>query len=221
MSKIIPFPAKREGSNWFEVKNATDESADIYMYDFIGDPWIGTDAGTVVKQLQSLKTKRINLHINSPGGLVFDGIAIYNALKAHPSEVITYIDGLAASIASVIALAGKRVVIAENAMMMIHNPAVMVYGESKALRKEADVLDQIKETIITTYASKTGASRDEIAKQMDAETWFTAAEAIAAKLADETADGMKAAASFDLSLYGYAKAPAANTSAHLPETSSL
>lgn len=228
MAKVIKFPQAREGAKWFEVKNATEESADIYLYDYIGDPWIGSDAATIVKQLNALKTKRINLHLNSPGGSVFDGVAIYNALKAHPAEVTSYIDGLAASIASIIALAGKRVVIAENAMMMIHDPSALVFGDAKTLRKEADVLDQIKETLITTYVTRTGKSREDVAQLMADETWFTADEAISAKLADEKTAGMKAVASFDLSAFGYAKAPAVSNagadtqpiSGTQPETSS-
>jgi len=208
MSKPIPFPKGREGSKWFEIKNATEESADVYIYDVVGDPWVGLDSATVVKQLNELKTKKISLRINSPGGLVFDGMAIYNAIARHPAEVTTYIDGLAASIASVIALAGKRVVIAENAMMMIHEPWSYAVGNSAQLRKEADVLDQIRETIINVYETRTGENRDVIAKLMADETWFTAKEAVAAKLADEVTTGMKAAACFDLSVFGYTKAPA-------------
>jgi len=203
----VQFPKRADGAKWFDIKNATEESADVFIYDVVGDSWIGTDAGTFVKQLNALKTKRINLRINSPGGSVFDGMAIYNALARHSAEVTSYIDGLAASIASVIALAGKKVVIAENAMMMIHNPWSYAAGNSEELRKVADVLDQIKETIINTYATRTGLKRDEIAKMMDDETWFTAEEAIAKKLADESTTGVRAAAQFDLSIFGYAKAP--------------
>lgn len=219
MSKIIPFPQHREGSKWFDIKNATDESADVYIYDVVGDSWIGTDAGSFVKQLNALSSKKINLRINSPGGSVFDGMAIYNALARHPAEVTTYIDGIAASIASVIALAGKKIVIAENAMMMIHDPSAFAMGRAEELRKTADVLDQIKETIINTYATRTGMEREKIAQMMADETWFTAEEAIAHKLADESAAGVKAAASFDLSAFGYSKAPAASNAA--PDTDNI
>lgn len=219
MSKIIKFPQPRDGAKCLEIRNATEESADVYLYDYIGDPWIRSDAASVVKDLQALKAKKINLRINSPGGSVFDGIAIYNALARHPAEVTTYIDGLAASIASVIALAGKRVLIAENAMMMIHDPSAVVVGDSAEMRKTADVLDQIKETLITTYATRTGKSREEIAALMSSETWFTASEAVAAKLADESIAGVKAAASFDLSAFGYAKAPEALAKPAQPSSS--
>lgn len=209
MSTTIPFPkTSASGAKWFEIKNANEQSADIFIYDVVGDPWVGMDAATVVKQISALTSKKINLRINSPGGSVFDGMAIYNALARHSAEVTTYIDGIAASIASVIALAGKRVLIAENAMMMIHDPSAMAFGRAEDLRKTADVLDQVKETIINTYATRTGKGRDEIAKMMTDETWFTASEAVAANFADQSIEGVKAAASFDLKAFGYAKAPA-------------
>lgn len=217
MSNVIKFPRPRDGAKWFEVKNATDESADVYLYDVIGDPWIGTDAMAVVKQLNDLKAKKINLRINSPGGYVSDGMAIYNAIARHPAEVTTYIDGLAASIASVIALAGKRVLIAENALMMIHNPWSLAIGDAKEFRKQADILDQFKETIVNVYETRTGMSRADIAKAMDDETWYTAKEAVGAKLADESVEGVKAAACFDLNAFGYQRAPAIKTEPEKPE----
>jgi len=226
MSNVIKFPKARDGAKWFDIKNATDESADVYIYDVVGDPWVGLDAMTVVKQLNDLKSKKINLRINSPGGYVSDGMAIYNAIARHPAEVTTYIDGLAASIASVIALAGKRIVIAENALMMIHNPWSLAIGDASEFRKQADILDQFKETIINVYETRTGEKREIIAKLMDDETWFTADDAVAAKLADEKSSAMKAAACFDLKSFGYSKAPqdiapAPETiSANKPETSS-
>jgi ATP-dependent Clp endopeptidase proteolytic subunit ClpP len=208
MSKIIPFPKKRDGAKWFDIKNATADSADIYLYDEIGGYFSGTDAASVIEQIRNLNVKTLNVRINSPGGSVFDGMAIYNALARHSAEVITHIDGIAASIASVIALAGKRVLIAENAMMMIHDPSALVWGDAAELRKQADVLDQIKETIITTYVTRTGLPRDDVAEMMSEETWFTADEAVEKKFADESVSGVKAAACFDLTHFGYAKADA-------------
>jgi ATP-dependent Clp protease protease subunit len=218
-SKLVPFQ-RAAGSQWFAIKNATEESADIYLYDFIGDSWVGTDASAVVAQLNALKTKKINLRINSPGGYVFEGFAIYNALVRHTAEVTTYVDGLAASIASVIALAGKKVVIAENAMMMIHDPWVMVAGDSAELRKQADILDQMKESIINTYVTRTGLDRMKIAQMMSDETWFTAQQAIDQKFADEIAVGMKAAAFFDLEQFGYVRAPASVPATHNDQAAS-
>lgn len=207
MSTILQFPKPRDGAKWFEIKNETEQSADVYIYDVIGDPWVGLDSATVVKQLAGIKSAKINLRINSPGGMVFDGMAIYNALARHSAEVTTYIDGIAASIASVVALAGKRVLIAENAMMMIHNPWAVAMGDASELRKQADVLDQVKETIINTYSTRTGKSREAIGSLMSAETWYTAGDAVANKFADESVAGVKAAACFDLKAFGYVKAP--------------
>lgn len=218
--KIIKFPKPQaEASKWFDIKNATEETADVFIYDYIGDPWMGTDASSVVRQLQAITAKKINLRINSPGGSVFDGIAIYNAIARHSAEVTTHIDGIAASIASVIALAGKRVLIAENAMMMIHDPSALAMGRAEDLRKTADVLDQIKETIINTYVTRTGQTREKVAQMMTDETWFTASEAIDNKFADESVAGVKAAACFDLQSYGYAKAPALEAPANSSQPS--
>lgn len=221
--KVVPFPGARANANWFEIRNATEESADIFIYDVIGDGGFfggGVSARDVVEQLKNLKTRKINLRVNSPGGSVFDGMAIYNALVQHPADVTTHIDGLAASIASVIALAGKTVRIAENAMMMIHDPLAFVFGDAAELRKQADVLEQIKGSILNTYVTRTGGDREALAKLMSDETWFNADEAIAQKFADEKVTGIKAAASFDLSVFGYAKAPAPKPAAPATTSSS-
>lgn len=192
MSKAPNFP--KASGPWFAVKNAKEDSADIYFYDVIGDSWLGSDAATVVKEIAGMKQKKLNVHINSPGGSVFDGIAIYNALLNHPAEVTVYVDGLAASIASIIALAGKKVIMADNAMFMIHQPWTWAAGNAVEMRKQADVLDQIAETLITTYAARTGKEREEIRDAMEAETWFTAAEAKAWGLATEVVSALPLAA---------------------------
>lgn len=192
MSKTQSFP--KASGPWFAVKNAKEDSADLYFYDVIGDSWVGSDAATVVKEIAAMKQKKLNVHINSPGGSVFDGAAIYNALVNHPAEVTVYVDGLAASIASIIALAGKKVVMAENAMFMIHNPWTWLSGDAKELRRQADILDQVGETLITTYASRTGKDRETIRAAMDAETWFSAKEAKEWGLATEVVEALPLAA---------------------------
>jgi ClpP class serine protease len=125
------------------------------------------------------------LHINSPGGLVFDGITIHNLLKQHPANVTTYIDGLAASIASVIALSGDRVVMAENALFMIHKASGMVFGNSDDMRDFAEKLDKVNGSIATTYMTKTGKDENEINEMMKAETWLTAKDALEYGFIDE------------------------------------
>lgn len=207
--KIIQFPRAQK---WLDVRNVSDDSADLYLYDVIGDSWIQTDSASVVREIVAIKSAKINVHINSPGGSVFDGVAIYNALRNHSAEVTTHVDGLAASIASIIALAGDNIVIAENAMMMIHNPWSYAAGESKDFRKMADALDQIREALITTYTSKTGKSREVVGAAMDAETWFTASEARDYGLVDSVVGGQRIAAQVSPEIaeaFGFSKAPTA------------
>jgi ATP-dependent Clp endopeptidase proteolytic subunit ClpP len=204
----LQFPKAK--TEWFKIQNATADVAEVFIYDVVGDSWEGNDSATVVKAINAITAKKISLRINSPGGSVFDGVAIYNALARHSAEVTTYVDGLAASIASIIALAGKKIVMAENAMLMIHNPSTMAWGESSDLRKTADVLDQVKETLVNTYATRTGKARDVIAAAMDDETWFTAKEAQAWGLADDIQIGVKAVACASpdtLSFLGAKKTP--------------
>lgn len=220
MKNTSAFP-KAKGP-WFAVKNATEDSADLFFYDVIGDSWIGSDAASVVKEINSLKAKKLNVRINSPGGSVFDGIAIYNALSRHPAEVTTYIDGVAASIASVIALAGKKVIMADNAMFMIHNPWTFAMGDSGELRKQADVLDQVGETLITTYASRTDKDREVIRKAMDEETWFTADEAMAWGLATDKTAALPLAACINAEVadaLNFCRTPSALLAAQQPEPS--
>jgi len=180
-------------SEWFAFRNATSESVDLYIYDVIGEDWYGegVTAKKLISQLAAAKGKKVNVRLNSPGGSVFDGVAIYNALVRHDGGVETFIDGLAASIASVIALAGSKVTIAENAMVMIHNPWTFAYGEASELRKVADTLDQVRETLLNTYETRTKKERKELGETMDAETWFTAQEAKAFGLVDEVVVGAK------------------------------
>ena len=172
---------------WFQIKAAdSGDHADILIYSEIGESfWTETvDAKSFVTDLQELDVATIAVRINSPGGSVFDGVAIYNALKRHPAAVTTHVDGVAASIASIVALAGDRVVMAKNATMMIHNPWSMAMGDAAELRKTADLLDKLRGTLLSTYADKSGQPDDVIAEAMDAETWYDADEAVAFGLAD-------------------------------------
>lgn len=176
---------------WYEIKAKADAS-EIWLYDEIG-LW-GIGAKEFIAELNAIKSPTIDMHINSPGGEVFDGAAIYNAIKRHPAEVTTYIDGIAASIASVIALAGNKVIMAENAIYMMHNPSGIVVGTSEDMRKTADILDKIRETMIGAYVGKSGKSESEVKAWLDSETWMNAEEAKAAGFADEIGDEMDMAA---------------------------
>lgn len=172
---------------WYSIINKSDK-AEIWIYEEIGENfWTddGISAKNFQKELSDIKASQIDLHINSPGGLVFDGIAIYNLLKQHPANITTYIDGLAASIASVVALAGNKVIMAENGLFMIHKAIGGVFGNSDDMRDYADKLDKVNGSISTTYISKTKKEESEINDLMAAETWMSAKEALEAGFIDE------------------------------------
>lgn len=161
--------------------------------------WDDTDTSAsqfrdLLKQVGDVKT--INLHINSPGGDVFEGVAIYNMLKQSKADIHVYIDGLAASIASVIAMAGDTITMPENSMLMIHNPWTIAQGNAKELRKIADDMDKMGESIKTSYLSKSNdkLDADTLTKLMDEETWLTAKESAEYGLADEVLEPVKMAA---------------------------
>jgi len=194
--------------NWYSIKAQAEgdgDSADVYIFDYIGG-WDIT-ARSFIEELKALHVGQINLHINSPGGYVFDGIAIQNSLKHHPANVTVFVDGLAASIASIIALAGDDIRIADNAYVMIHNPASIVWGEAKDMLKEAEVLSKIADGLAGDYSRQMGISLEEARALMDEETWYLGQEAVEAGFADSTFEGARAAASFDLNRIA-AKAPA-------------
>lgn len=184
---------------WYRME-AKNDVADVFIYDEIG--WFGVSAQEFVKDLNALNVKTVRLHLNTPGGSVFDGVAIYNALKQHAAKVETYIEGLAASSGSIVALAGDTVYMAENAFYMIHEPYVLAIGDSNELRKTADVLDKIRDTMVTTYIKASGSDEEQIKQWIADETWFTAEEAKAAGFVDEITEEVEAAAGYDLSVYG-------------------
>lgn len=178
----------------------------IYLYDEIGP--LGIQADGFARELDRIKTPTLNLRINSPGGNVFEGMAIFSALSRYPGRVVSHIDGLAASIASVVALAGSEVRIAEGAFFMIHDPFAGAVGSARSLRETADVLDKIAATIAKLYTTRTGWSRERALDLMAAETWFTAEEAVAAGLADHTASPAGVSARYNLSAFQHAPAAA-------------
>ena len=179
---------------WYTIQAKTADTAEISIYDEIGG-W-GISAQQFAKDFKALgnNLKQINLHIHSPGGDVFDGIAIYNLLKNHPANVTVYIDGLAASMASVIAMAGNEVIMPENAMM-IHKPWGIQGGDAEDMRKYADLLDKVENTLIPAYANKTGKSPEELAEMLSAETWLNGKECVEQGFADKLAEPLVAMAS--------------------------
>jgi ATP-dependent Clp protease protease subunit len=174
------------------------KSVEISIYESIGQNWWG-DGLTAKRFERDLKSfgevANITLRINSGGGSVFEGNAIYNILRAHSASVHTIVDGVAASIASIIALAGDTIEMPENAMMMIHNPLNCICGNADALRKMAKDLDTIKDSIVNVYESRTGLARDKISTMMDEETWMTADKAVELGFADTVTKAVKAVAS--------------------------
>jgi len=185
---------------------ASDEKkgeAEILIYDDIGANWYGegVTAKQVVKDLEALDAKRIRVRINSGGGEVFEGLAIYNALRTHKAKITTEIDGVAASIASVIALAGDTVKMADNAFFMIHNPAGLVMGDANDMREFADLLDRVGGSLAHVYAEKSGQDDAQVQEWMDAETWFTAEEAKAAGFVDAITKGKVIEARADMSTF--------------------
>ncbi len=187
---------------WYSIVNKADApAAEIDIFDEIG-LW-GVTAKDFATSLKSIPSDReITLRINSPGGSVFDGAAIYNLLAERRDKITAKVIGLAASMASVVMLAGRRVLAAENATVMIHNPAGGAWGESEEMRKMADLLDKLKGQLVAAYVRKTGKTEKEIAAAMDETTWFTAAEAREFGLVDEITEAVQATATFDLSRFG-------------------
>ena len=186
---------KTNNQSWYSIKAKASDTAEISIYDEIG--FWGVSAASFAQDLKDCgnNIKQINLHIHSPGGDVFDGIAIYNLLKNHPANVTVYIDGLAASMASVIAMAGNEVIMPENAMMMIHKPWGIQGGDAEDMRKYADLLDKVENTLIPAYASKTGKTPEELAEMLSAETWLNGKECVEQGFADKLAEPLVAMAS--------------------------
>lgn len=168
------------------VKNLTDTSADLYIYGEIVDntdyKWDETDIMPddvlqALKQVEGLNN--LNIYINSPGGSVFAGLAIYNMLARNKAKKVVYVDGVAASMASVIAMAGDEIHIPSNAFLMIHNPWTIAVGNAKDLRKVADDLDQIATGAMNVYKEnlKEGITEETIQQLLDNETWLNGEEA--------------------------------------------
>jgi ATP-dependent protease ClpP protease subunit len=168
---------------------ADHETGEIFLYDGIGDAFWGMiDAATVIADLNKLSGRRVTLRISSPGGSVDEGRLIYNALQRHQGGVDVVVDSSAYSIASYIAMAGDRVVMAKNAMMMLHNPWTMAFGDAAELRKMADVLDKYRDSIVDAYTDKSKKDKNAVLAILNAETWYTAQEAVDAGFATEVGD---------------------------------
>ena len=197
---------------WYEFRAAAGDNDvdEVLVYDAIA--WYAIDAKDFVRDLAKLKAPNLRVRINSPGGSVFDGVAIYNALRRHHARVEVRIEGLAASIASIIALAGDSVAMEPSAFLMIHDPWAVGIGSATELRELAGTLDKIAGTLTQIYVKKTGMDEAEVREAMAAETWYTAEEALEAGLVDEVLsdDGdAEARVRFDLSGFRNPPEPAA------------
>lgn len=185
--------------------------AEVLIYEDVGEGWFG---GVSAKQFASdLKAvgpvDTIDVRINSYGGDVFDGQAIYNQLVQHKAKVTTHIDGVAASIASVIAMAGDEIHIAENGWIMIHDAWSMAIGNAADLRRQADLLESVTDKLAGIYVSRTGAAMADVRKLMAEETWLSAGDAIDRKFATAMTENLRMAAHAAPERYSFKRVPAA------------
>lgn len=194
--------------DWFRIENKANGPAEIFIYDEIG--YWGTTAQGFVDQLKDIGASDIHLHINSPGGEVFDGVAIYTALVNHSAHVTVFVDALAASAASFIAMAGDNIVMSRGSTMMIHDGLAFCVGNEKDMMDTASVLSKISNNIADIYASRAGGSVEEWRALMREEVWYTAQEAVDAGLADEVSkagsssdSGDEVSNKWDLSIFAH------------------
>ena len=205
-------------TKWYEIKaaakSAGTKTAEIFIYGNIGDTWSDDDviASRFVRDIAALDADSITLRINSFGGSVVDGLAIYNALKRHPASIAVHVDGVAISCASYIAMAGDTITMAANAQMMIHAPWGYAVGNAAELRDQADVLDRYASALASGYSAKSGLTTAAVLSTLleGADHWYSAEEAVAAGFADtvgaEVAVAASLARSFDLSRFPTAAA---------------
>ncbi|SDX50616.1 head maturation protease, ClpP-related [Paracoccus sanguinis] len=183
-------------ASWYAIR-ARGTGAEVAIYDEIGA--YGVSAKGFLAELGALREGTpVDLRLNSPGGSVFDAVAIHNALKRHAGPVTVWIDGIAASAASYIAMAGDEIVMPENAFLMIHDPAGLVMGTAEDMRAMAEALDKVKGSLVSGYAAKSGRTPEEVSALMAAETWFDASDAVAQGFADRLIEPVRIAANFDI-----------------------
>lgn len=185
---------------YFQIKKKTDKKGEIFIYgDIVSEEWFANEvtAPGFKQQLDELgNVSEIDVHINSSGGNVFEGHAIYNMLKMHKAKINIYIDALAASIASVIAMSGDTIFMHKNSFLMIHNSWIMTVGNAKELRDTADLLDKTDEASNQAYLDRAlNISEEELKELLDAETWLTASEALEKGFIDEILEPNEIAAS--------------------------
>lgn len=176
---------------WYRIENKKGDVARIDIYEAIGyDPWFdeGVGAKQFVSDLREIKASRIELHINSPGGFAFDGITMYNALRDHPAFIAVTVDALAASAASIIAMAGDELVMNRASELMIHDASGFCFGNAEDMEKTCEMLDKLSANTAAIYADRAGGTAAEWRDAMRDESWFSAQEAVEAGLADRVVE---------------------------------
>ena len=178
--------SQRNKTIWNIVKN-DDKNAELMLYGDIAESFWGDtiSAKEVTEYLADLDVENINVYINSNGGVVDTAIAINNALRRHKAKVTVNIDGIAASAATLITCAGDTVKMPKNALFMIHNPSTIAMGDSEEMRKQADVLEKYKNSIMETYLQKVNIDKEKLSELMDNESWLSAEEALKYGFIDE------------------------------------
>lgn len=199
---------------WYRIEAKTDGVADVYIFDTIGESFWGggISAQSFIDEIKNIATPAIKVHVNSTGGNFFDGVAIMNSLRAHPSRVTVQVDGLAASAASVIAMAGEEIVMSIGSQMMIHEASGGVMGTAADMQQFAALLESSNASMAEIYADRAGGTVADWRAAMKVETWYTAQEAVDAGLAnkvDKSKPAEDIAARFDLSVFAHAGREAA------------
>lgn len=222
LMQLLKDNAATKAENTSSIRmDSTESDVHLYVYDVIDSYW-GANAADLVKSLAGAGDKTIHLHINSPGGDVFEARAMAAAIVAHQGKVISHIDGMTASAATYLALAANEVRMTDGGLFMVHNSWTMAMGDRTELRQTADLVEKIDGTIAADYVNKTGASDEQVKAWMDAETWFTAQEAFDAGFVDviePNTKGEKAQAKWNLS--AYANAPEQKEEIEVPDLVAL
>lgn len=206
-NNMLPRARKEQPKTWYGITNRAD-CAQVHIYNDIGE--YGITASQFCQELAAIDAPAIEVRINSRGGDVFDGIAIHGALERHPATIRVVVDGVAASIASVIAMAGDKVTMARGSSMMIHEAHTAAAGPAAHMRAQAEVLDKASDQIAGFYMARAGGDLPQWRARMGRETWYDADEAVKAGLADEVAPpSRQVRASMDLSVFNFAGRAAA------------
>jgi len=201
--------AERKTPTTFKLEHQPGaRAADLLIYGEIG--FWGVEALDVARQVEALDVDDLTVRINSPGGDVFDGVAIYNLLKSMDAKVTTVVDGVAASIASLVMLAGDRIEMSPSSMVMVHEAWMMAVGNKRELREASDLLEKIEaSTIVPAYTARTGMKSADVMAMLEAETWLSAEEAVEKRFADAVTgqDAGEAAAKWDFAALGIREVP--------------